>query len=151
MMQPLPQPYPKLHAVESMIQRPSHEAHPNPGSTIRVSKRKRENEAAIEELSRLEREAKKRRVLPREELNTVDDVDEPEADFALLLRKHSMSLHQGLQTHWTCVCQKCSGLSVRVSVPQRKKSSQLETCFEVFFGVRSLLAIALQEAKITVK
>lgn len=150
-MQPLPQPYPKLHAVESMIQHPSHEARPNPGSTIRVSKRKRENDAAIEDLSRLEREAKKRRVLPREELNTVDDVDEPEADFALLLRKHSMSLHQGLQTHWTCVCQKCSSLSVRVSVPQRKKSSQLETCFEVFFGVRSLLAIASQEAKITVK
>ena len=144
-MQALHQPYPKLHAVQSMSQCPSHEADPNSGPTIRISKRKRENDAAIEELSRLETKSKRRRI------NTVDDVDEPEADFALLLRKHSMSLHQGLQTHWTCVCQKCSGLSVRLTLPQRKESSQLETCFELFFGVRSLLTIALQEAKITVK
>jgi hypothetical protein len=144
-------PYPKLQAVRRMNQRSNHDAYPDSGSTIRISKRKRENDAAIEELSRLEMEAKKRRVLPREEPNVGDDMGEPEVDFAILMRKHSVSLHQGLRTHWTCVCQGCSGLSVRLSLPQRKKSSQMETCFEVFFGVRSLLAITLQEAKITVK
>ena len=133
-----------------MIQRSNHDAYPDSGSAIRISKRKRENNAAIEELSRLEMEAKKRRVLPREEPNVGDDIGEPEVDFAILMRKHSVSLHQGLRTHWTCVCQRCSGLSVRLSLPQRK-NSRMETCFEVFFGVRSLLAITLQEAKITVK
>jgi len=144
-------PYPKLQAVRRMMQRPNHDAYPDSGSTIRISKRKRENDAAIEELSRLEMGAKKRRVLPREEPNVGDVMGEREADFAILMRKHSVSLHQGLRTHWTCVCQGCSGLSVRLSLPQRKKSSQMETCFEVFFGVRSLHAITLQEAKITVK
>ena len=144
-------PYPKLQAVRSMIERPNHDAYPNSGTTIRISKRKRENDAAIEELSHLDMEAKKRRVLPREEPNVGDDIEEPEADFAMLMRKHSVSLHHGLRTHWTCVCQKCSDLSVRLSLPQRKKGSKIESCFEVFFGVRSLLAITLQEAKITVK
>lgn len=133
-----------------MIERSNHDAYPDSGSTIRFSKRKRENAAAIGELSRLEMEAKKRRVLPREEPNVGDDMGEPEVDFTILMRKNSVSLHQGLLTHWTCVCQRCSGLSVRLSLPQRK-GSQMETCFEVFFGVRSLLAITLQEAKITVK
>ncbi|OBT76497.1 hypothetical protein VF21_03946 [Pseudogymnoascus sp. 05NY08] len=144
-------PYPKLQAVCRMIQRSNHDAYPDLSSTIRVSKRKRENDAAIGELALLEMEAKKRRVLPREEPNVSDDMGEPEVDFAILMRRHSVSLHQGLRTHWTCVCQRCSGLSVRLSVPQPKSSSQMETCFEVFFGVRSLLTITLQEAKITVK
>jgi hypothetical protein len=134
-----------------MNQRPNHDAHAGSGSTFRTSKRKRENDAALKELLSLDLQSKKRRVLPREETNIGDDIGEPEADFAIFMRKHSMSLHQGLRRHWTCVCQKCSGLSVRLSLPQWKKSSQMETCFEVFFGVRSLLAITLQEAKITVK
>lgn len=133
-----------------MNRRLNDDAHAGSGSSFRVSKRKRVNDAAIKELSSLDRESKKRRVLPREETNIGDDVSEPEADFAILMRKHSMSLHQGLRTHWTCVCQKCSGLSVRLSLPQ-KTSSQMETCFELFFGVQSLLATTLQEAKITVK
>lgn len=86
-----------------MIQRSNHDAYPDSGSTIRFSKRKRENDAAIEELSRLEMEAKKRRVLPREEPNVGDDMGEPEVDFNILMRKHSVSLHQGLRTYWTCV------------------------------------------------
>lgn len=134
-----------------MIERPNHDAHSNSDISVRLSKRKRENVAAIEELSQLDIEAKKRRVLPREEPDMGDDIDEPEADFAIPLRKHSVSLHRGLRTHWTCVCQNCSGLSVRLSLPKRKKGSKIESCFEVFFGVRSLLAITLQEAKITVK
>lgn len=134
-----------------MIQRPNDDTHSNPATNIRISKRKRENDAAIEELSHLDKEAKKRRVLPREEPNASDDIDEPEADVAMLMRKHSVSLHSGLQAHWICVCQRCSGLSVRLSLPQRKNSSKIESCFEVFFGVRSLLATTFQEAKITVK
>ncbi|KAI2632315.1 hypothetical protein GGR54DRAFT_29393 [Hypoxylon sp. NC1633] len=144
-------PYPKLQTIRRMNQRPTHNKYSEPGSTIRISKRKRDNNAAIEQLSRLETEAKKRRVLPREEAHGGDDLDEAEAGFASLVRKHSLSLHEGLRTHWTCVCQGCSSLSVRLSLPQRKKNSQMETCFEVFFGVRSLLAVTLQEAKITVK
>jgi hypothetical protein len=144
-------PYPKLHAVHSMLARPNHDAHSNTRTTIRLSKRKRENDAAIEELSQLDLDAKKRRVLSREEPNMGDDIVEPEADVAMLMRKHSVSLHHALRTHWSCVCQNCSGLSVRLSLPQRKKGSKIELCFEVFFGVRSPLAITLQEAKITVK
>ena len=121
------------------------------GTTVRVSKRKRENDAAIHELSRLESDVKRRRVLPPEEPNAVDKVEEPEADSIMLMRKHLMSLDNALRTHWVCVCRKCSGLSVRLSLPLRKKDFQVEPCFEVFFGVRSLLATSLQEAKITVK
>lgn len=143
--------YPKLQAVRNIVEQPDHDARFNPGTTIRFSKRKRDNDAAIEELLQLDLEAKKRRVLSREDPTIVDDLVEPEADFAMLMRKHSVSLHQGLRTHWTCVCQNCSGLSMRLSLPHRKKNSKLESCFEVFFGVRSLLAITLQEAKITVK
>ncbi|OKL59123.1 hypothetical protein UA08_05965 [Talaromyces atroroseus] len=139
-----------LQAIRRLIQSPNHDAYSNSPSSIRISKRKRENDAVIDELSRLETEAKKRRVLSREEPNVGDDVDAPEADLAMMMRKHSMSLHQGLRTQWTCVCQRCSGLSVRLSLPQRKKGSQMETCFQVFFGVRSLPALTLQEAKITV-
>lgn len=47
-----------------MIQRSNHDAYPDSGSTIRISKRKRENDAVIEELYCLDLEAKKRRVLP---------------------------------------------------------------------------------------
>lgn len=142
-------PYPKLQAVHHIIQHSKPDPKPHP--TFRISKRKRENDAAIEELSRLEMEAKKRRVLPREEPNLGDDMGEHEVDLAILMRKHSVSLHQGLRTHWTCVCQRCSGLSVGLSLLQWKKSSQMETCFEVIFGLQNLLAITLQEAKITVK
>ncbi|KAJ5692825.1 hypothetical protein N7462_002248 [Penicillium macrosclerotiorum] len=94
-------PYPKLHAVRHIIQRPNNDAYARRRSNIRISKRKRDNDAVIEELSRLETEAKKRRVLPREEPNMADEMDEPEADDAILMRKHSVSLHQALRTHWT--------------------------------------------------
>lgn len=134
-----------------MIKRPHHDDHADSSSTVRIGKRKRERGAVIEQLSQLDMQGKRRRVLLREETNMGDDISEPEADFAILMRKHSLSLHQGLRTHWTCVCQNCSGLSVRLALPQRKKSSQMESCFEVFFGVRSLLTITLQEGKITVK
>ena len=144
-------PYPKLQTVRSMIERPSHDPHSNPGTPIRVSKRRRESDAVIEELSHLDREAKKRRVLPREEPNAGDNLEDPDADFAMLMRRHLVSLDNALRKHWVCVCQKCSGLSVRLSLPQQKKDFKVETCFEVFFGVRSLLATTLQEAKITVK
>lgn len=40
---------------------------------------------------------------------------------------------------------------MRLSLPQHKKDLEAEASFEVFFGVRSVPATALQEAKITVK
>jgi hypothetical protein len=140
-------PYPKLQTVRSMLERSSHVPH----STIRLSKRTRESDAVIQELSHLDREAKKRRVLPREEPNTCDKLEDPDADFAVLMRRHLVSLDNALRRNWICVCQKCSGLSVRLLLPQQKKDLKVEACFEVFFGVRSLPATALQEAKITVK
>ncbi|KAI1425790.1 hypothetical protein F5Y12DRAFT_795492 [Xylaria sp. FL1777] len=143
-------PYPKLQTVRNMIERPSHGPHSNLGTTIRVSKRGRESDAIIEELSYLDREAKKRRVLPREEPSTGDNLEDPDADSAIVTRKHLVSLDNALRKHWVCVCRNCSGLSVRLSVPKRKKNSEIETSFEVFF-VRSLSATTMQEAKITVK
>lgn len=137
-----------------MMQPQNNGAHSNMSagkSGMRTSKRKRENDTAIHELSRLDRDAKKRRVLLREEPSGVDNIEQPEADFAMRMRRHLASLDNALRTQWICVCQKCSGLSVRLSVPQLKHGSHLETCFEVFFGSRSLLATTLQEAKITVK
>lgn len=144
-------PYPKLQAVRQMVEDPNHRAHFNLGTSIRISKRKRDSSAVIDELSHIDMDAKRRRVLHREEPDNGGGSEDPDADFAMLMRKHSVLLHQGLRTQWTCVCQNCSGLSVRLSLPQRKKDSKFESCFEVFFGVRSLLAITLQEAKITVK
>lgn len=144
-------PYPKLQTVRSMLERPSHDPYSNPATTIRVSKRRRECNAVIEELSHLDRAAKKHRILPRGEPNAGDSPQEPDADFAMLMRRHLVSLDNALRKHWICVCQKCSGLSVRLSLPQQKKDSEVETCFEVFFGVRSLLTTTLQEAKITVE
>ncbi|RAL07701.1 S8/S53 family peptidase [Aspergillus homomorphus CBS 101889] len=144
-------PYPKLQAMRSIIERPSHDSHSSPGTTIRVSKRRRESDAVIQELSYLYNEGKRRRVLRREEPTTCENSEDPEADFAVLMRKHLVSLDNALRRDWVCVCHNCSGLSVRLSLPQHEKGLKLDTCFEVFFGVRSLLAIELQEARITVK
>ncbi|KAL4904778.1 hypothetical protein BDW74DRAFT_185369 [Aspergillus multicolor] len=144
-------PYPKLQTVRSMLERSSHDPHSSPGAPIRVSKRTRESDAVIQELWQLDREAKKRRVLPREEPNACDNLEDPDADFAVLMRKHLVSLDNALRRNWICVCQKCSGLSVRLLLPQKRKNLKVEACFEVFFGVRSLLATVLQEARITVK
>ncbi len=144
-------PYPKLQAIRNMTKRPNHESYPSLDSAIRISKRKRENEAAIQEFVGLNTDAKRRRVVTREEPSAADDIEEPEVDFAILLRRHSESLHQGLRTQWSCVCQKCSGLSVGLALPLRGKSSHEEVSFEMFFCVRSLSENTLQEAKITVK
>jgi hypothetical protein len=134
-----------------MIEDPSRDPHADPGTTIRVNKRRRECDDAIQELSLLEQERKKRRVLPRDEPTHGSNFEDPDADFAVLMRRYLMSLDNALRRHWVCVCQKCSGLSVRLSLPQHKKDLEAEASFEVFFGVRSVPAIALQEAKITVK
>lgn len=40
---------------------------------------------------------------------------------------------------------------MRLSLPHNKKDVEAEASFEVFFGVRSVPATALQEARITVK
>ena len=136
-----------------MIQQPDHGTHTDPAIIMPTSSRKRKHEkdAIVEELSRMDMHRRKRRVLHREETEVDDKIGAPEADLAIITRRHSMSLHQGLRTHWTCVCQKCAALSVRLSLPRREKSSQSETCFEVSFGIRSLFAITQQEGKITVK
>ncbi|KAM5490415.1 hypothetical protein MaudMau93_002613 [Microsporum audouinii] len=146
--QPRHERYPKLRR---MIENPNRDPHAGPDTVIRVGKRRRECDDAIQELSHLEQESKKRRVLPREEPTLGPDLEDPDADFAVLMRRHLVSLDNALRRHWVCVCQKCSGLSVRLSLPQHKKDLEVEASFEVFFGVRSVPATALQEAKITVK
>jgi hypothetical protein len=125
--------------------------HVDPGTDIRVGKRRRECDDAIQELLQLEQGKKKRRVLPRDEPTHESELEGSDADFAVLMRRHLMSLDHALRRHWVCVCQKCSGLSVRLSLPRHKKDLEAEASFEVFFGVRSVPATALQEAKITVK
>ncbi|KAJ6007470.1 hypothetical protein N7540_011446 [Penicillium herquei] len=139
-------PYPKLQSMRRRMEDPSHGPHSNTDTIIRVSKRRRETEPVIQQLSHLE--AKKRRTQPREEPSPGDDFEDPNANFAVLMRGHLLSLDNALRRHWVCVCQNCSGLSVRLSLPQQ---GNVETSFEVFFGVRSLFATTLQEAKITVK
>lgn len=136
-----------------MIEHPGRDPHARPGTSIRVSKRRRESEDVIHQVSNLDKEAKKRRVLLREEPTAGANLDDPGADLAVLMRRHLVSLDNALRRHWVCVCHRCSGLSVRLSLPQQKnlKDFESETSFEVFFGVQSLPATALQEAKITVK
>lgn len=144
-------PYPKLQAIRSMAKRPNHESYAGLDSGIRISKRKRENEAVIQEFVSLDADTKRRRVVTREDPSAANDTEEPEVDFAMLLRRHSESLHQGLRTQWSCVCQKCSGLSVGLALPLRGKGLHEEISFDMFFCVQSLSENTLQEAKITVK
>ncbi|OQU94560.1 hypothetical protein CLAIMM_00905 [Cladophialophora immunda] len=146
--QPGHEQYPKLRR---MIENPNRDPHADQGTVIRVGKRGRECDDAIQELLHLEQERKKRRVLPREEPTYGSNLEDPNADFAVLMRRYLVSLDNALRRQWVCVCQKCSGLSVRLSLPQHKKDLDTEASFEVFFGVRSVPATALQEAKITVK
>ena len=144
-------PYPMLQTMRSVIECRNQNSHPSPEISIRPGKRRRESEAVIQELAYLDSDAKRRRVLPRENPATCDDPEDPNADFAVLMRRRLLSLNNALRRDWICVCHKCSGLSVRLSLPRQRKDLKVETCFEVFFGVRSLLAVELQEARITVK
>ncbi|PCG98246.1 Peptidase S8/S53, subtilisin/kexin/sedolisin [Penicillium occitanis (nom. inval.)] len=139
-------PYPKLQALRNMVDSPNS----NQGLTIRVSKRSRPRDQIIEEIEHMDRDSKKRRVITREEPSASENFEEADTDFAMLTRRHLVSLDNALRKQWVCVCQKCSGLSVRLSLPQ-KKDSKVETSFDVFFGVRSVPATSLQEAKITIK
>ncbi|EXJ93073.1 hypothetical protein A1O3_01629 [Capronia epimyces CBS 606.96] len=156
---------------EQSFQQPEHEQYPtlcrmieNPNRdphapVTRSGKRKPEYDDVIQELSHLEHKRKKHRVLPREEPREKPrekptdgpNLEDRDAKFALLMRRYLVSLDNALRRHWVCVCQKCSGLSVRLSLPQHKKDLEAEASFEVFFGVRAVPATALQEAKITVK
>ncbi|KAH8883152.1 subtilisin-like protein [Thozetella sp. PMI_491] len=144
-----------FQAMRKKKQRPTRDPYANPASNVRPSKRRRENEASdlIEQLSHLERdrETKKRRFVTRDEPIASDNLADSNADFAVLMRRHLSSLDRALRNNWICVCHKCSGLSVRLSLPQQMKGSKAETSFDVFFGVRDVLATTLQEAKITVK
>ncbi|KAF5662747.1 intracellular serine protease [Fusarium heterosporum] len=146
--QPGYEPYPTLRR---MIENPDPDEQIKPAIAIHPRKRRRECDDAIKELLNLEQERKKRRVLPRDEPKQESCLEDPDADFAVLMRRHLVTLENALRRHWICVCQKCSGLTVRLSLPQHKKDLEAEASFEVFFGVRSVPATALQEAKITVK
>jgi hypothetical protein len=136
-----------------MVENPSRDPHADLGAAFRLGKRGRECEDALQGLSQLEQDRKKRRVQPREEPTRESSLDDPDANFAVLMRRHLVSLDNALRTHWVCVCQKCAGLSVGLSLLQHKQGANLEyeASFEVFFGVRSVPASILQEARITVK
>ncbi|KAI7765384.1 hypothetical protein LZL87_007135 [Fusarium oxysporum] len=98
-------PYPNLEAVNHILQRADGQGGRPSGAAIRLSKRKRDLDAVLEEFQCMETLTKKRRVIVRDNPDAVDDADAnaPEADFAIRARKQSMSLYQGLRTHWTCV------------------------------------------------
>lgn len=98
-----------------------------------------------------EQQRKKRRVLRPEEPSDKPGVGSSNADFAVLMRRHLKSLDNALRMHWVCVCDRCSGLSVRLLLPQYRNDLDAEANFEVLFGVRRLYAKTLQEAKITVR
>jgi hypothetical protein len=137
-----------------MVENSSRDPYADLGAAVRFGKRGRECDDAIQELSQLEQDRKKRRVLPREETTGESTLDDPSRlDSAVLMRRHLVSLDHALRSHWVCVCQKCSGLSVRLSLPHHNKGANLESeaSFEVFFGIRSVPASILQEARITVK
>ncbi|KAJ4281972.1 hypothetical protein NW764_004656 [Fusarium oxysporum] len=140
--------YPNLRR---MVEKPNHDPLTDSGIAIRTSKRRRECDDVIEELLHMEQERKKRRVLPREQPTQGPSVEDPDAEFAVLMRRHLVTLDNALRRQWVCVCQRCSGLTVRLSLPQHKKDLEAEASFEVFFGVRSVPTTTLQEAKITVK
>ncbi|RBR08918.1 uncharacterized protein FIESC28_10098 [Fusarium coffeatum] len=96
-------------------------------------------------------ESKRRQVPYRQESSHEPSSQDPDADFAMLMRRHLMTLDDALRMHWVCVCQKCSGLTVGLSLPRHTRGLEAEASFEVFFGVRSVPATTLQEGKITVK
>lgn len=144
-------PYPKLQALRRRIERPVYASHSNASTAIRVGKRRREGDAVLDGISHVEREVKRHRGLPREEPEAADDLEDPDADLAMLMRRDLASLDDALRKHWVCVCQKCSGLSVRLALPQQRRDIKAGTCYEVFFGIRSLPAPTMQEAKITIR
>ncbi|KAI1742075.1 subtilisin-like protein [Xylaria scruposa] len=145
--------YRAFQAMRKKKQGPTRDPHANTDSSFRPSKRKRENEACdlIEQISHLSRDTNKRRVVTHDEPISGHNTADSNADLAVLMRRHLSSLDKALRNNWVCVCHKCSGLSVRLLLPQQMKGSTVETSFEVFFGVRNVLTTTLQEAKITVK
>ncbi|SMQ51045.1 unnamed protein product [Zymoseptoria tritici ST99CH_3D7] len=98
--------------LRRIVESPDRESRADSDTVTRVGKRRRECDDAIQELSNLDQENKRRRILPiREEPAHGSDVEDPNADFAVLMRRHLVSLDNALRRHWVCVCQKCSGLS----------------------------------------
>ncbi|KAF9774248.1 hypothetical protein IL306_007785 [Fusarium sp. DS 682] len=96
-------PYPNLEAVDHILQRADRQGGRPSNAAIRLSKRKRDQDAVLEEFQCMDTLTKKRRVIVRDDPDAVDDANAPEADFAIRARKRSMSLYQGLRTHWTCM------------------------------------------------
>lgn len=146
--QPGLEPYPALRRI---VNNTTPDPYAWPKTSIHRRKRERQCDDILNALGNLKQESKRRRVLCREEPSHEPSSQEPDADFAVLMRRHLITLDNALRRHWVCVCQRCSGLTVRLSLPQHTRGLEAEVSFEVFFGVRSVPATALQEGKITVK
>lgn len=145
--------YRAFQSMRKKKQRPTRDAHAITNSKPRSSKRKRNDDAGdlIEQIWHLGRETRKRQAMEHDEPIASDNTADPHADLAVLLRRHLSSLDKALRNNWVCTCRKCSGLSVRLLMPQLMKGSTFETSFDVFFNVRNVLNTQVQEAKITVK
>ncbi|UPK98149.1 hypothetical protein LCI18_009084 [Fusarium solani-melongenae] len=128
-------PYTKLQALRRRIERSKNASHPNAGTAIRVSKRRREGEAVLDGISQVDRVVKRHRGLPREEPEAVDNLEDPDADLAMPMRRDLANLDD----------------AVRLALPQQRRDIKAGACYEVFFGMRSPLAPTMQEAKITIK
>ncbi|KAF5705677.1 intracellular serine protease [Fusarium mundagurra] len=94
--------YPNLEAANRILQQDGGLGGRPLNATITLSKRKRDQDPLLEEFRRMDTVTKKRRIIERDNPDAVDDAKAPEADFAIRARKQSMSLYQGLRTHWTC-------------------------------------------------
>ncbi|KLO93195.1 Uncharacterized protein LW93_6189 [Fusarium fujikuroi] len=98
-------PYPNLEAANRILQRDDGLGGRPLNATISLSKRKRDRDPLLEEFRHMDTITKKRRIIVRDNPEAVDNANAPEADFAIRARKQSMSLYQGLRTHWTCFFQ----------------------------------------------
>lgn len=98
---------------------------------------------SLRNISIWDTEANKRRALRRDESNASDNLEDPDADLAILMWRHLLQSDKAIRRPWVCVCQNCSEQSVRLSPPRERKRCKVETCFDLLLGVRSVLNSAL--------
>ncbi|KAF5702336.1 intracellular serine protease [Fusarium globosum] len=130
--------YPNLEAANRILQRDDGLGGRPLNATISLSTRKRDRDSLLEEFRHMDTITKKRRIIVRDNPDAVDDANAPEADFAIRARKQSMSLYQGLRTHWTCVSLQEAKITIQdeaVDVHGHKSeiTSNQQTCLHLKF------------------
>ncbi|RBA22818.1 hypothetical protein FPRO05_01165 [Fusarium proliferatum] len=127
-------PYPNLEAANRILQRDDGLGGRPLNATISLSKRKRDRDPLLEEFRHMDTITKKRRIIVRDNSEAVDNANAPEADFAIRARKQSMSLYQGLRTHWTCEAKiTIKDEAVDVHGHKSEITSNQQTCLHLKF------------------